>query len=281
MISMQAILKQIEFLPVFNQTAQKALKLLLQYDTNNKDIAEVIKYDPGLTANVLKLANSAYFAHSKEINDLLGAVNYLGRDKMFTILTVSTASKYFNDKIEGYELYQGELWQHSISTGVIAEHLSYLEPEVNKSSLFTAGILHDIGKVVLSTWVKDLWRDIVYIVENNNIEFAEAEKRILGYTHALVGGAILQRWGFPDMIVQAARKHHDLKMSTNPVVRIIRLADYMSILIGYSTSEDSMAYKGYDDIMGYYQVKTKEFEKILNDCYEIIKSVMEDFKKIE
>ncbi|MCK9329567.1 MAG: HDOD domain-containing protein [Candidatus Cloacimonetes bacterium] len=281
MISMQAILKQIEFLPVFNQTAQKALKLLLQYDTNNKDIAEVIKYDPGLTANVLKLANSAYFAHSKEINDLLGAVNYLGRDKMFTILTVSTAAKYFSKKLPGYEMFQGELWQHSISTGVIAEHLSYLEPEINKSSLFTAGILHDIGKIVLSTWVSDLWNDIVYMVKNNKTDFVEAENKILGYSHALVGGAILQRWGFPDVIVQAAKKHHEIKINTNPVVRIVRLADYMSILIGFTTSEDNLAYKGYDDLLGYYQVKTKDLEKILNDCFEIIKSVMDDFKKIE
>jgi putative nucleotidyltransferase with HDIG domain len=278
---MQAILKQIEFLPVFNQTAQKALKLLLQYDTNNKDIAEVIKYDPGLTANVLKLANSAYFAHSKEINDLLGAVNYLGRDKMFTILTVSTAAKYFSKKLPGYEMFQGELWQHSISTGVIAEHLSYLEPEINKSSLFTAGILHDIGKIVLSTWVSDLWNDIVYMVKNNKTDFVEAENKILGYSHALVGGAILQRWGFPDVIVQAAKKHHEIKINTNPVVRIVRLADYMSILIGFTTSEDNLAYKGYDDLLGYYQVKTKDLEKILNDCFEIIKSVMDDFKKIE
>ncbi|MDD4156448.1 MAG: HDOD domain-containing protein [Candidatus Cloacimonetes bacterium] len=278
---MQAILKQIEFLPVFNQTAQKALKLLLQYDTNNKDIAEVIKYDPGLTANVLKLANSAYFAHSKEINDLLGAVNYLGRDKMFTILTVSTAAKYFSKKLPGYEMFQGELWQHSISTGVIAEHLSYLEPEINKSSLFTAGILHDIGKIVLSTWVSDLWNDIVYMVKNNKTDFVEAENKILGYSHALVGGAILQRWGFPDVIVQAAKKHHEIKININPVVRIVRLADYMSILIGFTTSEDNLAYKGYDDLLGYYQVKTKDLEKILNDCFEIIKSVMDDFKKIE
>ena len=132
MISMKDILKQIEFLPVFNQTAQKALQLLLQYDTNNKDIAEVIKYDPGLTANVLKLANSAYFAHTKEINDLTGAINYLGRDKMFQILTLSTASKYFQKPAKGYEQIQGELWKHSISTGVIAEHLSFLEPTINK-----------------------------------------------------------------------------------------------------------------------------------------------------
>ena len=281
MISMKDILKQIEFLPVFNQTAQKALQLLLQYDANNKDIAEVIKYDPGLTANVLKLANSAYFAHAKEINDLTGAINYLGRDKMFQILTLSTASKYFQKPAKGYEQIQGELWKHSISTGVIAEHLSFLEPTINKSSLFTSGILHDIGKVVLSIWVNDLWNDIIYLVDKQGLEFAEAEKRVLGYTHALVGGAILQRWMFPDIVVQAARYHHDNKVHNNPVVRIIRLADYMSITMGFMTAEDNMYYKGYEDLMKFYEIQSKDLEKILNDCFDIIQSVLEDFNKID
>ena len=85
MISMNDILQQIEYLPVFNKTAQRALQLLLDKANHNKEIAEVIKYDSGLTANVLKIANSAYFAHSVEIKDLLGGINYLGREKMFQI----------------------------------------------------------------------------------------------------------------------------------------------------------------------------------------------------
>jgi len=281
MISMDDIFKQIEYLPVFNKTAQKALKLLLEPDSANKDIADVIKYDPGLTINVLKLSNTAYFAHSKEIKDLTAAINFLGRDKMFQILTVTTASKYFQKHAKGYELIQGELWKHSICAGIIAEQLAPLEPDVNKGLLFTAGLLHDIGKTVLSIWVSDLWNDIQYLVDKQGVDFLEAEKRVLGYTHSLVGGAILQRWLFDEDIILATRHHHDLKIHKNPVVRITKLADYLAITMGYMTSEDSLAYKGYEELMNYYKIQSKNMQIIMNDCFNFIQTVLDDFLKLD
>ena len=280
MISMNDILQQIEYLPVFNKTAQRAMQLLLDNANHSKDIADVIKYDSGLTANVLKIANSAYFAHAVEIKDLTGAITYLGRDKMFQILTLSSTAKYFQGHSKGYEMIQGELWKHSISTGVIAEHLGFLEPSVNPGTLFTAGILHDVGKTILCTWVSDLWNDILYLIERQNFDFMEAEKKILGYTHALVGGAILQRWMFPEDVVQAARSHHENKIHTSPIVRITKMADFLSITLGYMTTEDSMQYKGYEELIDYYKIQSRDLEKILNESFEIIQSVLDDFSKI-
>jgi putative nucleotidyltransferase with HDIG domain len=281
MISMDDIFKQIEYLPAFNKTAQKALQLLMQPDTHTNDIADVIKFDSGLTTNVLKLANSAYFAKSKDITDLTRAINFLGRDKMFQILTVTTASKYFQKQAKGYETIQGELWKHSITTGIIAEQLSYLEPSISKSKLFTAGILHDVGKTILSIWVEELWMDIMYLVDRQQIDFLDAEKRVLGYTHSLVGGAILQRWLFDDDIIQATRHHHDKKIHKNPIVRITKLADYFSIIMGYMTADDNLAYKGYDELIDYYKIPTKNVQVILSDCFNLIDKILDDFIKLD
>ena len=280
MISMNDILKQIEYLPVFNKTSQRALQLLLEDVDHNKELAEVIKYDIGLTTNVLKLANSAYFTHAVEIKDLTAAINYLGRDKMYQILTLSTTSGYYKKQSSGYETMQGELWKHSISVAIIAEHLSFLEPSINKSILFTSGILHDVGKTILSMWVSNLWSEIVYLSENKGMDFIEAEKKVLGYTHALVGGAILQRWLFPEDVISAARNHHDLKIHPNPVVRIIRLADYIAIIMGYMSCKDNMRYKGYEDLLKHYSLKTMDVERIFSNCLNIIQSVLDDFVNI-
>jgi len=281
MISMDAILEKIDYLPVFNKTAHRAMQLLLDNESENRDIADVIKYDSSLTANILRLSNSAYFAHTIEIKDLTAAINYLGRDKMFQMLALSTASKYFKNHAKGYELVQGELWRHSISTALIAEHLYFLEPSVNKATLFTAGILHDVGKTVLSTWVNDLWNDIIYLISTQRYDFIEAEKKILGFTHAVVGGSILQRWLFSDEIIQASRYHHENKIHNSPFVRIIRLADYFSMVMGYMTNEDNLLYKGYDNLLDYYQIQSKDLEKILNNCFDLIQSVIDDFLKFD
>ena len=281
MISMNEILKQIDYLPVFNKTAQKALGLLRDEFSSNKEIADVIKYDTGLTANILKLANSAYFAHTVEVKELSNAISFLGRDKIYQIVTLQSSSKYFKNLSEGYESDAGELWKHSISSGIIAEHLSYLEPNVNKGQLFSAAILHDIGKTILCLWVKDEWKVIQDLINNKKIGFAEAEKSVLGYTHCQVGGAILQRWMFPDDIVLSARNHHDEKIHSNPVVRITKLSDYMSIMMGYTTDGDNLQYGGYDELISYYKIKTSELEVILNNCFMIIQSVIDDFYKID
>ena len=280
MISMDAILEKIDYLPVFNKTAQKAMTMLLDNQTTNKEIADVIKYDTGLTANILRLANSAYFAHSIEIKDLAGAINYLGHGKMFQMISLSTASKYFKNHAKGYELLQGELWRHSISTGIICEQLSYLEPSVNKATAFTAGILHDVGKIILSTWVSDLWNDILYLIDKQKYDFVAAEKKVLGFTHSVVGGAILQRWLFSDDIIQASRYHHEQKIHNNPVVRLARIADYLSITMGYMTNEDNMLYQGYEDLLNYYQIQSKDLEEMISKCFEIIQSVIDEFSNI-
>ena len=280
MISIDSIFKQIDYLPSFNQVSFKALNLLKDKESHTKDIADVIRFDPGLMANILKLANSAYYARANEIIDLVGAINLLGRAKMVQILIISSTSRYFKNIAKGYEQIQGELWNHSISTGLIAEHLAYLEPETDKDFLFTAGILHDIGKTVLSIWLSDLWNDIVYLVKSQSMEFLDAEKKVLGFSHSQVSAAILQRWAFPNNVVLAAKFHHDRKVHKNPYVRIIKLADYLSILMGYMTSEDNLMYGGYDQLMSYYKIQSKDMQVIMNDCFNIIQKVIDDLGKI-
>jgi putative nucleotidyltransferase with HDIG domain len=280
MISIDAIFKQIDFLPSFNQVSHKALELLTDRDSLIKDIADTIRFDPGLMANVLKLANTVSYARNKEIIDLSSAINTLGRNKMVQILLISSTSKYFKNITKGYEQIQGELWKHSISTAIIAEHLLYLEPGVDRAVVFTAGILHDIGKIILSIWLADLWNDISYLVKTQNMGFLEAEKKVLGFTHSQVSAAILQRWNFSNDVILAAKYHHDKKVHTNPVVRIVKLADYMSILMGYMTSEDNLLYGGYDKLMDHYKIQTKDMQLILNQCFEEIHKVIFDLAKL-
>jgi HD-like signal output (HDOD) protein len=274
MISIDAIIKQIDYLPSFNQVAHKALGLLTQPNTNIKDIADVIRFDSGLTANIIKISNTAHYSPSREIAEIGMAIKYLGRDKMIQILTISSTSKYFRNISKGYEQIRGELWKHSISTGLIAEYLSYYEPQANKGTLFISGVMHDIGKTILSIWLADLWTDITHLVKNNNVEYLEAEKSVLGFTHSLVSSYILQKWEFPNDVIVAAKHHHERKNHNNPVARITKLADYISILMGYMTSEDNMLYGGYEDLMEFYKIQSNDLQVIMNECFEIIQKVI-------
>lgn len=276
MITLQEILRQIDYLPVFNQTAQKVLELLRKEECSLKEVVETIKYDPTITANVLKVANSAYFAHTKEILDIQTAVNFLGKEYMYSVVSISAAKLYFESYIEGYESQTGQIWDHSLCVAVIAEYLQKLEPKINGGTFFTAGLLHDIGKIVLSHWVKDDFNLIYKLVTENKMNFFQAERRVLGYDHSSVGAAILRKWNFPTVFIDVARYHHDPHKYNLPVVRIVAFADYLTILLGFNSQRDSMSYSGYEPILSHYKIKSKDIELFLADTSILIDQILEN-----
>lgn len=278
MIPMKDIVEAIEFLPAFNQTAMKALQLIRGGNYNARDLSEVIKLDAGLSANILKAVNSAYFAKSKDIHDIQAAVSYLGRDYLLFLLNLISTRDYYSSQMMGYESKGGELWEHNLSVAVFAEALAGKEPGIDKDLLFSAGLLHDIGKIILNLWVEKEWGKIVHLVEVEKKDFIAAEKEVLGYTHAMIGGAILKKWNFPEPIILAAKHHHDLKLYDNPVVRIVCLADYLTFLVGFMSQRDNMNLKGYDQVLEYYQIQTKEIDQLISHSFDKINQMINEFK---
>jgi putative nucleotidyltransferase with HDIG domain len=278
MITVQEILKEIEFLPAFNQTAQKALLLIKQDNYSVKELTDIIKFDAALTANILKVSNSAYYAKSKEIHDIGMALSFLGKDQLSSLLTLITSKEYFKNMMDGYEINQGELWEHNLSVAILAESLAHYEKAIDKSVLFTAGLLHDIGKIILNVWIKKEWEKINHLVEHEGLDFLSAEKKVLGFTHAQVGGAVLKQWNFPNEIINAAKHHHDELLYDDPVVRIICLADYLSFTMGIMTQMDNMKMKGYTNILNYYNIKTREVEALISDNLEKVQHIISEFK---
>jgi len=278
MITVQEILKEIEFLPAFNQTAQKALLLIKQDNYSVKELTDIIKFDAALTANILKVSNSAYYAKSKEIHDIGMALSFLGKDQLYSLLTLITSKEYFKNMMDGYEINQGELWEHNLSVAILAESLAHYEKSIDKSVLFTAGLLHDIGKIILNVWIKKEWEKINHLVEHEGLDFLSGEKKVLGFTHAQVGGAVLKHWNFPNEIINAAKHHHDEVLYDDPVVRIICLADYLSFTMGIMTQMDNMKMKGYTNILNYYNIKTREVEALISDNLEKVQHIISEFK---
>lgn len=278
MITINDIIKEIEFLPAFNQTAQKALELIKHEDYSVKDLSDIIKLDATLTANILKISNSAYYAKNKEIHDVNMAINYLGKEQLYSLLTLITSKGYFVELMEGYEVNQGELWEHNLSVAVLAESLSDYEKNVDKSILFTAGLLHDIGKIILNIWIKKDWDKINKLVEDKGMDFISAEKKVLGFTHAQVGGAILKHWHFPKEIINAAKHHHDDTLYDDPIVRIICLADYLTFTMGIMTQMDNMKMKGYTAVLEHYSIKTREIEMLIGENFEKVQKAIQEFK---
>jgi putative nucleotidyltransferase with HDIG domain len=206
--NLNRIMRQVKSFPGMPTTAAKLLPLLREPDSSMARIEDLIKYDPGLTANLLKLTNSAYFGLPSRISSVRQAILLLGRKRLLQLVTTMCMSGLMKKAVPGYDLPQGGLWRHSIAAAVAAERLVQPLSLTQADEVFTAALLHDIGKMVLGEYVREDLQSIEQMVAKG-ISFEVAEYMVLGTNHAEVGARILQGWSMPQELVHAVAWHHD------------------------------------------------------------------------
>ena len=202
------ILSKVKSIPTMPEAGTKMLSLLEEPDTEISEIEESLRYDPGLTANILKLANSAYFGIPSKIGSLRQAVVVLGFKRLVQLVFASCVSAVMDKSVPGYDLPPGDLWRHSIAVSIAAEALVKDKKKGVSRDVFTPVLLHDVGKLVLGTFVKEELEAIESIAAKG-VSFVVAENMILGTDHAEIGAQILTHWNFPSDVIQAVRWHHD------------------------------------------------------------------------
>ncbi len=206
----------------------KMLSLLEEPDTEISEIEEILRYDPGLTANVLKLANSAYFGIPSKIGSLRQAVSVLGLKRLIQLVVASCVSAVMDKSVPGYGLPGGDLWRHSIAVSIAAEAMVKDKKRTASQDVFTPALLHDVGKLVLGTFVKDELEAIESIAAKG-VPFVVAENMILGTDHAEIGAQILSHWNLPPGVINAVRWHHDPDSpeTSNKQMDIVYLANLL------------------------------------------------------
>jgi putative nucleotidyltransferase with HDIG domain len=202
------IMNRVKAFPGMPTTAAKLMPLLRDPDSSLARIEDIIKYDPGLTANLLKLTNSAYFGLPSRISSVRQAILVLGRRRLLQLATTICLSGLMAKSVPGYDLPQGGLWRHSIAVAVAADQLVRHLKIPQGDEAFTAALLHDIGKLVLGAYVREDLPSIQQMVAKG-ISFDVAEYMVLGTNHAEIGARILESWSMPSELVHAVGWHHD------------------------------------------------------------------------
>jgi len=279
MINIQDIKKNIAALPPFQETILKARDMLSDPNVSAKELTEVLQYDVSITANILKVCNSAYYAPKIPIKNLQQAIVYLGHRELREILIIGGMIKYFDDHQPGFESMNGELLRHSVATAILAKELGiYLGKE--DEILFVAGLLYDVGKIILGEYVKEQYDQIIDKVMNEGMQFHEAEQAILGINHGEVGRIVLEEWNFPAEIISAASAHHIDDLSEHEDVDlIVALADRMTSLMGAGTLNDGMYYEGFTKLCQYFGLHLRDIEQILSTAVKEIATVVDTFSK--
>lgn len=213
------ILSQVEAFPSMPAAGAKLLALLEEPEVSVNEAEDILGYDPGLTANVLKLANSAYFGIPARIGSVKQAIVLLGLKRLIQLVIASCVGAVMNKSVPGYNIPPGNLWRHSIAAFIAAEALVKDKHNLDAEDFFTPALLHDIGKLVLGNFVKDDLNSIESITAKG-IPFVVAENMILGTDHCKIGAKILGMWSFPTEIVNAVRWHHDPETRDDSTMQI-------------------------------------------------------------
>ena len=259
------VLKSLKTLPPFPLVAQRALLLLNQTEVSIQELVDIVKFDPAITANVLRISNSAFFGLRREIHSLHQALLLLGTQELLKIIIASGATRLFCRSTPGYFSDRLGLWRHSVSVALMANLLARELDHPERATSFTAGLLHDIGKVVLSLYMHQKFSEIMEVVDGRGVSFQAAEKEVLGIDHAQLGGEMARLWDFPDRLRLVINLHHLDKPEAfaDDMVLLVYLADLLVLMFGQDLGADGLAYDGYPEVLRHFHMRERDLEKIL------------------
>ncbi len=237
-------LADITRLPAMPSVVQKVVVLAADPDADVHKLAEEISKDAGITAGVIRLSNSAYYRPQRPIRSIQEAVVTLGLRTVKNIVLVAASRGILSEGLEGYKSEGKDTWDHSLLVAELAARISRLKrTKIQPDVAFTAGLLHDIGKVVLSQYFKKVYRMVAMEVEKNPAEpFDSVERRMLGYDHAEIGGKLLTLWKFPPELAEAAAMQYQPEnaKASPELTSLVHVANHLALAAGVGVDSSGM-----------------------------------------
>lgn len=264
------ILAKIQSVEAMPASSVEVMRVLQDPDSSVSTIAAAIEIDPGLTSNVLRLVNSAYYGFAREIRTVAEAVIRLGATQVMNSVVISAVAPLSREAVKGYDLAPGKLWERSVIVAVGAQQIAKTMNLQPPHYMFTAAILHDIGKIVLGTFIEVDAEPIMDLAYSHGVPFEMAEQTILGIDHAEVGGELLVAWNLPKCLSEVARWHHQpearpkASASDQLVMDLINVSDILSLMVGLGTGSDGMNYSPSVASVSRLGLKIRDMEKIIS-----------------
>ncbi|TVR54795.1 MAG: HDOD domain-containing protein [Puniceicoccaceae bacterium] len=261
-MKLQDIVQNIKTLPAGPAVLPKLVRLMEQEVDDNDSFVEIIALDPALTAQVLRLSNSAAFAPASPITDLGDAVARLGIREIYRIVTLLSGGDYLIDSVDLFGLARGELWEHSLAVAFIMETL-VTDEDTGPGLAYTIGLLHDLGKTVLELSMPKAYEAVFDRVENDHWGLARAERDLLGFDHAEVGCALLRHWGFGDVVCLPVGHHyHPLECPEHQQVACaLHVANWGAGILGYNHGRDAWALEIEPAVVGVLGIEQNRLER--------------------
>lgn len=205
-IDRDQLAESIRSLPSFPAVVSELAALVHQPSANFDAIANTVGLDQALTARVLQLANSPFYGRSGQVASIRDGINILGLRQLNGLVAAATVTLQF-ERLHGKPLGMTEFWQHSIACAVTSRQLA-LSCGLDDAAAFTAGLLHDVGRLVLDNHCPEAMVEVKQWTEQHSVPLCAAERQLLGICHAEIGEWVSRHWRFTPDIIEAIANHH-------------------------------------------------------------------------
>ena len=234
--ALKAVTEGMVALPTLPLVAYRVIEAVAQPDTSAEEVARILSLDPALTARTLRLANSEFYGFPRKVGSVDLAVVVLGSNTLRDlVLSASVFQTLGEGDAGGNEVMEG-LWNHSLACGVAARCLAERCGYRLSSEAYAAGLLHDIGKVVLRQTDPERFQAVIAMVKEQGEAMEDAERGLFGSSHAEVGAWLAERWGLPADLVEAIACHHRPEAATRnrELAALVHVANSLTERAGLS-----------------------------------------------
>lgn len=273
MIDAEKLAERVQQIPLLSPVLHKLIAMLGNPAANLREISLLVEMDPSLTIQVLRAANAAFFHRGQEIRSVQQAVSHLGEEMVFSVAVRVCAGDVMNHPLQGYMADNSCLWSHSVYTAMGARQLARLNAKGPEPDLaYTAGLLHDIGKAILSDWLCRAPGEVARrVADPGDHEFVGVENALLGINHQTAGYALARHWQLPELLCDAILHHHSPGMAAPRsawLAEIVHLADLLALMAGYTTGADALNYRLELHSLKHFKFSRTELDRLVSQIQE-------------
>lgn len=278
-VRMQSLLRQVRDLPALPDVAMRVMRAAEDTRSSMSEVAHTISRDQALTTRVLRLANSSFYGAVRTISTVSDAVVLLGMRTLRNLAMAASCQELLAAELQGYHMGRGDLWRHSYCCALVAQSLSRRVRYPVAEEAFVAGLLHDVGKVLVSVQMRTQFNIIMYTATKHKIPFIEAERQVIGFDHAEIGARMLEKWNLPDTLAHAVRYHHAPLAPRNPsaLCCLVHVADVICLMLGVGLGGDGMIYPLDRRVLGILKITDGDIEATMA---EVAASAGEDLRLV-
>ena len=269
MEQLEAAISKIKPIP---QIALKLLRMIRNDLYSMDDLADEIKKDQIISAKIIKLCNSAYFMRKIVVDSIERALVVLGEKHLLQMVVSASMEDFFGNESSGYSLCKGGLFKHAVGTALICEKLASYNDKIKSDIAYTAGLLHDIGKIALDQFMDKAYPLFYRRTQEKSETLVNVEKELFGLNHTEAGCKLGEMWELPERLIDVIKHHHRPEEAEYDIElnHLVYIADLLMSRFIVGQELERLDTDSFNSRLEKVGLKAEQFPKVIEEISDII-----------